>query len=1030
MTTKWTTEQLEAINTEGTNIIVSAGAGSGKTAVLSERVLRKVLEKTHINELLILTFTNAAAKEMKDRIRKKLIKENLLDEVSLVDSAYITTFDSFSLSIVKKYHTNLNITSNVSISSEAIIGIKKQEILEKIMNEYYENHSEEFKLFIKDFCYKDDKDLLNNIIKISNKLDMRYDKLTYLNTYLDKYYSDEVINNYINEYFQIISTYIEEIKSVFLEMSEFFDSKYLEKLEDVFTPYFNAKGYDDLVGKTEFSMPRTKNTDEDATKLKDKLTALNKEIKALMIYDSTTEMKEEILATYSNTKIIISILKNLDTQLNLYKKEENIYDFNDIAKMAISIVENNSEIKEELKNKFKEIMVDEYQDTNDLQEYFISLISTNNVYMVGDIKQSIYRFRNANPYIFKNKYDKYTNNKQGLKIDLNKNFRSRNEVLTNINDIFDYLMDDRIGGADYKKSHQMIFGNKAYIEKSNIKEKYDLDIYTYPIDKEFKNEEKEIFIIGNDIKKKMANNYQVFDKDTAILRKAQYNDFVILIDRKSSFDLYKKIFEYLQIPLTLEKDEDIKQESDIVIIKNILRMARLIKSKDFNAEFKYLFMSLGRSFLFRIPDDVLFNYFYEDSFKDNIIYERVSLVSNILDELSPSEILFKLDEIFDYEKNLLTTNNIMTARVRYEYFYNLLKELEETGKTIDDFINYLDTIFSDEYKVNFSISSGSNNSVKIMTIHKSKGLEYPICYFAGFKKEFSKAELNDNILYSNKYGLVIPYFNEYIKPTFYKTLLKYDNKCEEISERIRVLYVALTRAREKMIIVTPEFNDNSTLNTSFYEKTKYKSFYDMLNSVSYILKDYCLSFNNDLCSKEYLKIEKSSHIDSKSFFDNLKVEEQTFNHNLEISSKYSKTKLSLLTKDEQALLNQGIEIHKILENLDFYNPELIHIDKSLKKLIELFLESKVIKDSLEKNSKFYKEYEFIYQKDNLSKHGIIDLMIVADDIIIIDYKLKNIDDNSYYEQLNGYRDYIKEVSNKKVTCYLYSIIDNTFKEIK
>ena len=165
-----------------------------------------------------------------------------------------------------------------------------------------------------------------------------------------------------------------------------------------------------------------------------------------------------------------------------YKRINNSYEFNDIAILAIKVVKENTSVREELKNYFKEIMIDEYQDTNDLQEEFISMISDHNVYMVGDIKQSIYRFRNANPYIFKNKYDSYSTSSIDKKIDLNKNFRSRSEVLDNINTIFTLIMNDDIGGADYLTSHQMIFGNKAYL-KEDAKHSNDMEIYQYYYDK-------------------------------------------------------------------------------------------------------------------------------------------------------------------------------------------------------------------------------------------------------------------------------------------------------------------------------------------------------------------------------------------------------------------------------------------------------------------------------------------------------------------------------------------------------------------
>ena len=199
----------------------------------------------------------------------------------------------------------------------------------------------------------------------------------------------------------------------------------------------------------------------------------------MCIYENNNEIKKELLSTKSDVSVIIEILKEFDRRFTNSKLEKGMFSFSDISRMAIEIVSKNIDIRNELKDSFKEIMVDEYQDTNDIQEYFISLISDHNVYMVGDVKQSIYRFRNANPYIFKNKYDKYSMKDDGIKIDLVKNFRSRDEVLSNINLIFDFLMNDDYGGANYKESHRMVFGNKTYSEEGMTEQNYNLDIYTY-----------------------------------------------------------------------------------------------------------------------------------------------------------------------------------------------------------------------------------------------------------------------------------------------------------------------------------------------------------------------------------------------------------------------------------------------------------------------------------------------------------------------------------------------------------------------
>lgn len=1016
----WTEEQLSAINLEGNNIIVSAGAGSGKTAVLTERVLRKIKNGIHIDNLLILTFTNAAAKEMKDRIRKKLIKEGLTDEVNLIDNAYITTFDSFSLSIVKKYHTFLNINRDIGITDSSLLNIGKRKILDSIFTEYYSGNSKSFEELINNFCFKSDKELKKLLLKLNDKLDMRVDKIKYLENYLNNNFNLEKIDSDINMYFLEIKKLIDKIPNIINELSLYVDSIYITKLEESLKKLLNVNNYDGVVSSLDIKMPSLPRGSSDEVKnIKSSIGDIIKEIKSLVIYDSSCEIRKVINSTYNNISIIISILLEFDKRFMDYKEKNNMYSFSDISRMAIKIVEENSDVRVELTNRFQEIMVDEYQDTNDVQEYFISLISKNNVYMVGDIKQSIYRFRNANPYIFKDKYDTYSNSKEGIKIDLLKNFRSRSEVLNNINLLFDNLMDDIHGGADYKKSHRMIFGNNTYNLEGKTNQEYDFSILTYDEDTDFTNNEKEMFIIGNDIIDKIESKYQVFDKDEKILRDINYSDFVILIDRTTDFDNYKKVFEYLHIPLTLYKDEELKNDNDILVIRNLLKLIRCIDKESYGKEFKYLFMSIGRSFLFERSDDELFSYFVNDNFKDSDIYKKLIDAYNYFYELSPKMFLLKLCDIFNYEEKLLKLNNIHISRLRIEYFYNLLSEFELNGFDIYSFIDYLDDIFDTEDKVSFSINNSSNNSVKIMTIHKSKGLEFPICYFAGFSREFSFRELNDNILYSNNYGIIIPYFNEYVKPTIYKNLLKIENRKEEISEKIRLLYVALTRAKEKMIIVIPKIDEDKN-----YDNDKIKSFLDMIGLVYSNISDYIKEVTPK-CSKDYLINKNSNDYHNLASNDTIKVDELSIINEVLSEEKYSKGGNKLITKEEQEKMDIGTKIHEILEMIDFNNPDYSMLDEFTRNKVKKFIESDLIRNNL--NSKFYKEYEFTYTENEVLMHGIIDLMIENnDEIIIIDYKLKNTKDELYNKQLLGYKTAISMRTNKKIKTYLYSIIDSKF----
>ncbi len=1012
----WTKEQNDAIYKSGTNIIVSAGAGSGKTAVLSERVIDKLKQGIHINELLILTFTKAAASEMKERIRKKIKKENLVQELDMIDAAYITTFDSFALSIVKKYHYLINVSKDVNIIEESVVKIKKEEFLDEIFEEKYRNDND-FKKLISDFCVKDDKEIRNQILNISDKLDMLIDKIDYLKNYQ---FSD--INKDINSYLIYIKKQVLSLEDIITELSDYIDSEYLNKLYESINPLLSSVTYDEIKINSNLKLPPLPRGSLDETKkIKDKLNKKIKSINDLCSYENIDNIKDTILKTKDYVKVIIDIILNLTKKINYYKHQNDLYEFTDIALLAIKIVKENPHIALELKNSFKEIMIDEYQDTNDLQEEFIKYISSNNVYMVGDIKQSIYRFRNANPNIFKNKYDSYSKEIGGIKIDLNKNFRSRKEVLDDINLIFNLIMNDDIGGADYLKTHQMVFGNNAYINEGATKQDYDLEILEYENNNNnFSKDEVECFLIANDIKNKIDNNYQVFDKDELVLRKARYSDFVILLDRSANFDLFKKIFEYHQIPLNILKEEKMNNDQDIYVLNNLIKFVIKVNNKEYDSDFRYLFISIMRSFIYNEKDDVIFKYFLNKNYYDSDLFKKAKEISI---DFSPSYVINEILEKFSFYEKLITIGNIEASLIKVDQIIDMANNL--TDYDIILFSNHLDKMIRENYQMKYQINNDLGDAVKIMTIHKSKGLEYHICYFANMYKSFNIRELNEKFLYSNKYGIVTPYFDEGIGNTIYKTLIKEDYIKEEISEKIRLFYVALTRAKEKMIMVIPyseinSFNKELVLKNDI--KEQYRSFLDIINSIKNRLEKYLIKVDVLNLTKDYNLIKENNY----DIFELEKLNvENIIVENEEIKeSNFSKKINEVITKDKKKLLKFGTEFHELLENLDF-NKEINLENKFYQEKINNFLKSDILKNY--QDAKIFKEYEFMYIKDDIKYHGIIDLMLEYDDHIdIIDYKLKNIDDKKYVEQLTGYKNFIESKSNKKVNLYLYSIIDSKF----
>ena len=1036
---KWTKEQEEAIIKSGSNIIVSAGAGSGKTAVLSERVINKIQNGIHVNELLILTFTRAAADEMKDRIRKKIGKiPEFKDELTLLSSAYITTFDSFALSVVKKYHYLLNISSSIAITDESIVKLEQKKILDNIFEKFYKEKNEKFINLIKKYCIKNDKSLKSNILSLCNKISDYIDRDEFIDNVINNFYEEENVNNLLTKYKEFIN---DKKKAIMLEldnMNMYFDYDYCMSLQNSCLGILKAN-IDELHLYESIKLPSApRGSEEEAKEAKANLKKLIDDLISYGNYGTLEDIKNDILSSKETVITILEIVKSYLNEVEKYKKENNIYTFSDISRLSIKILKENESVRNELKYSFKEIMIDEYQDTNDVQDIFISMIANNNVYMVGDIKQSIYRFRGSNPNIFKEKYSNYSKNIGGYKIDLIKNFRSRYEVLDNINKVFDLIMDSSLGSAEYRETHEMVYGNTAYDSEKINDFNYDFEVLEYMNNKKetgFDNSEVEIFIIAKDIKDKMKNKLKVFDKETSKLRDATYNDFVIILDRSKYFDSFKKIFEYLDIPLTILKDGKLNASTDIYLIKNIVDLIIHINDNNLNEDFKYDFVSIARSFLYEYTDENIFDIINSKNYKETTIYKDFSSIKNINIKTS-NEIFNDILDITDFYNKLYKIGDYENTNVRLETISKLSSSLSNLGLSIIDFRDYLNDIIENNEDIKYTTFSSNSDSVKILTIHKSKGLEYPVCYFADLDHEFNTSELKDKFICDKNYGLIVPSNMEDITTSVIKELYKKDFIKEEISEKIRLFYVALTRAREKMIIVLPEKetkklekNENGVI-----EEIRRLSF-SKLSDFMYGVKDYLDKYFKTIditklgLTKDYQYNKTINIKDNTNIKDDIKVEEINIKNDITEEKHFSKEKNMLSTKDEIKMMKYGTRIHEYLELIDYKNPNLSLIkDTFIKDKIEKFLNNDLLKNI--KDSNIYHEYEFYYEKDNINYHGIIDLMLEYDEHIdIIDFKLKSITDDNYKSQLYGYKNYIENITNKKVNTYLYSILNEKIESI-
>lgn len=539
----WTPEQTQAIYKNKSNILVAAAAGSGKTAVLVERIINKIIkEKIDIDRLLVVTFTNAAAAEMRERILKSIYKiiddeetqdeetiNHLQRQITLLNKASICTIDSFCLDVVKNNFFEIEISPNFRIADTAEIDLLKQEVLEKLFEEKYENHDQNFEKLIKTYTsYRDDTPLKDIILKIYTYIESNPFPLKWLKIQVEKFNIKDIKQDFSNtEWGKILLQNMKEeledcIKKLESEEKRLSVENELEQYERVINSdinqlkmvYENLENWDKaykLINNVEFlkwpiSRKITNPEKDRAKSIRDKVTKDFKS-KRDKIFTANSEIaNEDLIEMYEVLSKLEKLIIDFDNEFSKSKRDRNIVDFSDVEHLALKILVKEedgeikaSEIAKRYQEKFVEIAIDEYQDSNLVQEYILTSISNGkNIFMVGDVKQSIYKFRQAMPDLFLSKYSNYSENEaneKGLKIKLFKNFRSRKNVLDFTNIVFENIMGQKLGEIDYTEEEYLNLG-AAYKESEEdlISEIDILDIT--------ENEDKENEFLLEDIRRK------------------------------------------------------------------------------------------------------------------------------------------------------------------------------------------------------------------------------------------------------------------------------------------------------------------------------------------------------------------------------------------------------------------------------------------------------------------------------------------------------------------------------------------------
>lgn len=847
----WTDEQKNAINAKGRNILVSAAAGSGKTAVLVERVIKLITDKDNpvdIDKLLIVTFTNAAAAEMRSRVTKSLnalIKENPREsfyrhQLSLLPSAKICTIDSFCSNLVKEHFYDLSISQDFSTFDEAELQLLEDSVISDVLDSFFEQGDCDFISLFELFTTPDNEKPIIAVIKkllrfiYAQPFPYRwlYDAAELYNPNVP--FTDSVWYDYIKSEINYLFDYALSLAEENLNIITADDEKLLAKFMDVIhdditeiTRFKNAfdRSWDDALcerpPKFKTSPPTTKLDSAVAEKFKSNRDIYKSIIKSDIsaFFVSTEEdYKSDMKILYNRLQSLIRLLKAVDERLLEEKTEMNTYSFSDIEHFAIKLLfqldDNGNVIKTDLakdmSDTYYEILVDEYQDTNEAQDLLFTYLSNGkNLFTVGDIKQSIYRFRLAMPHIFNKKKKEYAyydeaDDKRCSKIILDKNFRSRKDICSYVNFIFSNLMSERVGELDYNSDEYL--NNGVEYDESPV-QSAQLKILNGVKGEDY--DKSEAAYIAKTIIDKVNSGELI--KDGSSYRPIRYGDFAILMRKISNHaDKYSQTLAEFGIPVICDNSSNLFENSEIKILLSLIKVID-------NPMQDIPLLAVMMSPIYGFTADEMAQIRVEKNSK--------SLYNSVFNSKSQRAVEFVNDirvlrsvsvtmPVAAFIRYLIEDKGIIAYINAYgngEQRYRNILRLIHFAKKFDSgvnvgltaFVRYIDKIAASEKGIDSaSLNTGSDNAVKIMSVHHSKGLEFPVCIFAGATRQYNKQDLNDKMLLNTKLGIGLKCHNEkelYQYNSIPYTVIKSKNATELMSENLRVLYVAMTRAKEQFI---------------------------------------------------------------------------------------------------------------------------------------------------------------------------------------------------------------------------------------
>lgn len=882
----WSGDQKKVIETRNRNLLVSAAAGSGKTAVLVERIISMITDKNtpvDIDRLLVVTFTNAAASEMRERIGDAIQRlldeqpenEHLQRQSTLVHHAQITTIHSFCLNLIRNHFNELELDPSFRIADEGELMLLQADVMKQMLEDFYEQGLKEFEDFVDIYATgKADGGIDTYIYQVyhfamSNPMpdewikncrrELETDDMESVEDTKWMRYLEWDVRLQLKELLQQAGEALEiceseEGLSAYLPMftNDLQRIKNLEKFE-------SFKELNDGLCSFKFDTLGRVKKDAVAAEIKDFVTSsrdlLKKSIKklqSLYCFENTEDILNDIKGSSAPVNTLLMLAEEFGKRYKDKKREKNIVDFNDLEHEALRVLIKNEDGKavftataDQLSSQYEEILIDEYQDSNYVQEMLMNSISRErfgspNIFMVGDVKQSIYRFRLARPELFMEKYDSYTKeDSRRQKIELHQNFRSRESVLKSINCVFEKIMSKNLGNIEYTEETALHPGAVFKETDRNAGSPTELIMIDTghealkQLDEEnadYTSRELEAKVIAGKIRllTDSEKGFYIWDKEKQEYRLCEYGDIVIILRSISGFaETFVQVLTNEGIPAFAETKtgyfNTVEVEtvlSMLAVIDNPMQdipLAAVLKSPIGNIsdeELAIIAASYKKSAKIKKKGfyEAVLNYLNQEIKRDEILFKKLSKAMEMIGYLSEKaeflsvhELLYEVFSVTGYYDYVSAMPLGQTRKANLDMLVEKSLSYETTSyHGVFHFIRYIERL--KKYKTDFgeaSVSAENQNRVRIMSIHKSKGLEFPVVFLAGMGKMFNKQDAYSKILIDPELGIGADYLDleKRLKTvTLKKNVLKRRLELESTGEELRVLYVAMTRAKEKLIM--------------------------------------------------------------------------------------------------------------------------------------------------------------------------------------------------------------------------------------